>query len=241
MIVIFLSVWLLATSALAQTSLSTTACPGAGCLPILLSGDTGTVGIQITGTFVGTLEFEKTIDNTNWVSWWVLANGTTTPVVNTTTTGFFAGPAADAKSVRLRFSAFTSGSAVISFDLTSGIIDAPTGPLTAGSALVPDSKATLTASVNVKATAGNVYGVFALNGAASTCWVQFINSATAGTLGTGVIFSVPLPASTTTPVYLPPTSFPLAQFTTGIAVGIATTPTGSAACGTGGNVVTFYK
>lgn len=103
------------------------------------------------------------------------------------------------------------------------------------------TKATLTTSVNVKASAGNVYGVFALNGAASTCWIQFINNASTGTLGTGVIFSVPLPASTTQPVWVGPAPQALANFSTGIAVGIATTAMGSSACGTGGNITVFYK
>jgi hypothetical protein len=110
-----------------------------------------------------------------------------------------------------------------------------------GVALTSSTKATLTASVNVKATAGNVYGVFAMNGAASTCWIQFINSATAGTLGTGVILSVPLPASTTQPIWLNPGPLALASFSSGIAVGIATTATGASACGTGGNVDVFYQ
>jgi len=108
-------------------------------------------------------------------------------------------------------------------------------------ALSNSVKATLTTAVNVKASAGNVYGVFALNGAASTCWIQFINSAGAGTLGTGVIFSIPLPASTTQPVWVGPAPMALGNFSTGIAVGIATTATGSSACGTGGNLTVFYK
>jgi len=103
------------------------------------------------------------------------------------------------------------------------------------------AKATLTTAVNVKASAGNVYGVFALNGAASTCWIQFLNSASTGTLGTAVIFSVPLPASTTQPVWVSPAPQALANFSTGIAVGISTTATGASACGTGGNITVFYK
>ncbi len=110
-----------------------------------------------------------------------------------------------------------------------------------GDALSSSAKSAVTASVNVKASAGNVYGVLALNGAASTCWLQFINSATAGTLGTSVIFSVPLPASITQPVYVQPAPFALSNFSSGIAVGIATTATGSSACGTAGNLTVFYK
>jgi hypothetical protein len=101
-------------------------------------------------------------------------------------------------------------------------------------------KTVVTSSVNVKATPGNLYGFYALNGAASTCWVQFINSATAGTIGTGVIASFPLPASTTTPVYLP-FDTPVGGFSAGIAVGIATTATGATPCGTGGNLTVIYK
>jgi len=112
---------------------------------------------------------------------------------------------------------------------------------TAGNALTSAAKATVTTSVNVKASAGNVYGVFALNGAASTCWVQFINSASTGTLGTGVIFSIPLPASTTQPVYVQPAPFALSNFAAGIAVGIATTATGAVACGTAGNLTVFFQ
>jgi hypothetical protein len=103
------------------------------------------------------------------------------------------------------------------------------------------TKATLTTAVNVKASAGNLYGVFALNGAASTCWIQFINSAGSGALGTGVVLSIPLPASTTQPIWISPAASALANFSTGIAVGISTTATGASACGTGGNLTVVYK
>lgn len=113
-------------------------------------------------------------------------------------------------------------------------------PSTASGAAISSSvKATLTSSVNVKASAGNVFGVMAINGAASTCWIQFINSAAAGTLGTGVITAIPLPASTTQPIWIT-LPYPV-NFSTGIAVGIATTNSGSTACGTGGNVTVFFQ
>jgi hypothetical protein len=107
--------------------------------------------------------------------------------------------------------------------------------------LTASSKSTVTSSVNVKASTGNVYGVFAINGAASTCWIQFINSAGAGTIGTGVIFAIPLPASTTQPVYVAPSPFALSNFSTGIAVGVATTATGAVACGAGANLTVWYQ
>lgn len=123
---------------------------------------------------------------------------------------------------------------------TAGILDVEQRPSTSTNvALTTTTKATLTTSSNVKASAGNVYGAFARNGAASLCWVQFINSSGAGTLGTGVIFSVPLAASAV--VHLPPGGLALANFSSGIAVGIATTATGNTACGTAGDVVVFYQ
>jgi hypothetical protein len=103
----------------------------------------------------------------------------------------------------------------------------------AGASLSTKTVTTVTTGQNIKASAGNLYGVFALSGVSTTCWVQFLNSASGGTLGTAVIFSVPLPASTTQPIWIQPGNLALANFTTGIAVGVSTTATGSSACGTG--------
>ena len=118
----------------------------------------------------------------------------------------------------------------------------PTPSTSSAYALSASAKSSVTSSVNVKASAGNVFGLFAIQGQSSTvCWVQFINSSGAGSLGSGVIFSVPLPASTTQPVWMAPAPFALSNFSSGIAVGVATTATGSSACGTGANLVVFYQ
>lgn len=99
--------------------------------------------------------------------------------------------------------------------------------------------ASVTNSVNVKASPGSVYGFSIANGAATVCYAQFINSAGAGTLGTGVVFAIALPGSSV--VNFPPDWYSLGNFSAGIAVGIATTPNTNSACGTAGNVTTFYK
>jgi len=99
-------------------------------------------------------------------------------------------------------------------------------------------KATLTTAVVVKASAGNLYGVLATNGAASVCWVQFLNTASSPALGTNVVFAVPLPVSGV--VAAPPGALSMSNFSTGISIGISTTATGSSACGTAGNVTVFY-
>jgi hypothetical protein len=86
----------------------------AGCSVITVSGF-GTVGIQITGTFSGTLAFEATNDDTTWVV--VSAYKSTDPttaVTTTTTTGLYSIPVSGIKRVRVRFSAHSSGSAVVS-------------------------------------------------------------------------------------------------------------------------------
>jgi hypothetical protein len=149
---------------------------------------------------------------------------------------------------RVRVSAISTGSLSTWITLTQSAVDPspteanlPAASSQATSAFSNSVQSALTTSVNIKASTGNVYGVSALNGAASSCWIQFINSATAGTLGTNVIFSIPLPASTTQPVQAGPNDIALGNFPAGIAVGIATTANGSTACGTAGQVTIFYN
>lgn len=110
---------------------------------------------------------------------------------------------------------------------------------TASTGLSQAGLATVTASVNVKASAGNLYGFGVVHGAASVCWLQCVNSATAGTLGTAVIFQVTIPASGS--IYQPPGSIPLANGSSGIACGIASAVNGASACGTAGNIAIYYK
>lgn len=243
-----------------------TSCAGAVNPPPGVTGMTGSaldipVGnyalatVTVSGTYSGvTLNFDFS-DPTSGVTYFqVLCARTDVNIIEASEalpanqTRAWQCPLFGTNRFRVRPSAYGSGSANIWVVVTQSAIDpSPTvaslpQPATLSSSAFSSSvQATLTASVNVKASAGNVYGVQALNGAASTCWVQFINSATAGTLGTGVIFSIPLPASTTQPVAVGPGDIALANFTAGIAVGIATTPTGAVACGTAGNLTVFYQ
>jgi hypothetical protein len=113
----------------------------------------------------------------------------------------------------------------------------------AGTGLSVFSNAAVTTSVNVKASAGNIYGYQVVNGSASVCYLQFINSAGAGTLGTGFTFSVAVPGSGVNGGVFGPFIFPVSQQTqaTGIAVGLSTTQNGSTACGSSGIVTVWYK
>lgn len=103
-----------ATPAFAQVSktLSGTTCPGAGCV-VFDTGGAGTQGVQISGTFVGTLTFTQTINGT-YETWTVRANGSTTDISTTTTGGLYSGSVAGIKQVKVAFTAFTSGTATVS-------------------------------------------------------------------------------------------------------------------------------
>jgi hypothetical protein len=103
----------------AQNALSGTACPGAGCVTIDVRG-MGTLGLQVSSTFAGTLVFEQTVlgdastpPGASWVSLSALPNGSQTGVTQTTATGFWTATVAGARYVRVRFSPYTSGSATV--------------------------------------------------------------------------------------------------------------------------------
>lgn len=174
-----------------------------------------------------------------------------------------------ATNFEVRQSAISSGTAVVNITLSAaGIEPAPSVGLVAGTAVIgkvgidqttpgttnatevtastdssiglsSSSKATVTSSVNVKASAGNVYGVFFLNGAVSGCWIELINSSGAGTLGSAVITNIPMASGGTQLLTFSP---PIGGFTSGIAVGSASASGGSSACGTAATGITIlYK
>lgn len=68
------------------------------------------VTVQVTGTFVGTVTFEGTIDGSNWIA--ILARSVVDGATATTATapGIYQLPVAGLEQVRARVSAYTSGS-----------------------------------------------------------------------------------------------------------------------------------
>ena len=80
-------------------------------VPLLIDGQS-IVGIQITGTFVATLAFEGSLDGTNWVSLF-FKTPSGDEASSATAAGIFTGSVAGLKHVRVKASAYTSGSAVI--------------------------------------------------------------------------------------------------------------------------------
>lgn len=101
-----------AQSASISASLSSATCPGSGCVSLPVSG-VGGIGVQVTGTFTGTLTFEGTLDGQTYVALNLTAINGTTPATTTTSTGIFTGGVGGLGIVRVRMSAYTSGTAVV--------------------------------------------------------------------------------------------------------------------------------
>jgi hypothetical protein len=80
-----------------------------------------TTTIQITGTWVATLVFEGSLDNTNWFSLNAAPFPSGTYVTSTTANGFWQTNTAGVDYVRVRASAFTSGTASVLIDVSAGV------------------------------------------------------------------------------------------------------------------------
>lgn len=107
-----------------------------------------------------------------------------------------------------------------------------------GVALTATPETALTTAVNLKASTANLYGFQVTNGAASVCYLQFING-TSPVLGTASTYSFAVPASGSLTVM--PGTFALSNYATALSVGMSTTYNGSTACGTAATAVIFYK
>jgi hypothetical protein len=77
-----------------------------------LNGD-GTVSVQITGTWVGTISFDATIDGTNYFAIPLINQATETMATTTTANAVFTGDVSGYRIFRVRMSAYTSGTAVV--------------------------------------------------------------------------------------------------------------------------------
>jgi hypothetical protein len=73
--------------------------------------DADIVSVQVTGTWVGTLTFQGSLDGTNWFDMTMGSiNGTVTPATSTTVNGIFNKPAgAGILFFRCNMTAYTSG------------------------------------------------------------------------------------------------------------------------------------
>jgi len=78
----------------------------------------GAVGVQITGTWVATLVFEATIDDTNWFA--ISAHDGSNRVANTTANGNFLLGGGGYSQIRVRADLFTSGTATVTIIASRG-------------------------------------------------------------------------------------------------------------------------
>lgn len=107
----------------------------------------------------------------------------------------------------------------------------------AGAACSVKNAAALTV-LNVKASAGNVYGLTVVNKVASVIYLQFYNTAGTPTLGTSVVWWIPIAASAT--LVIAPGALALNNFATGIGIGASTTPTSTGTPATAPDASIFY-
>ena len=75
----------------------------------------GAVGLQLSGTFTLTVQFEATVDGETFVGLNMLPSNSATAVSSTTAAGAWRANVAGYRLVRARVSAFTSGSANATF------------------------------------------------------------------------------------------------------------------------------
>ena len=102
---------LMAPARAQSVAITTTTCPGAGCSTENVGGS-GTVGLQITGTFSGTVSFKVGNDEANLSqALTCFPVGSTTGVTSTTATGIWSCPVTGFKYARFVFTSWVSGSA----------------------------------------------------------------------------------------------------------------------------------
>lgn len=97
------------------------------------------------------------------------------------------------------------------------------------------------AAANVKASAGNLYGLVLGNSGTTACWLQLFNNAGTPTAGTSVIDSFMVQAGVT--VVIPAAVLAWENFATGIAFAGATTDSGATTtgCTTSFSVSVYYN
>lgn len=97
------------------------------------------------------------------------------------------------------------------------------------------------AAANIKASAGNLYGLVLGNSGTIPCWLQLFNNSGTPTAGTSVIDSYMVQAGVT--IVVPAGVLPLENFATGIAAAGATADSGATTtgCTTTFSVSAYYK
>lgn len=188
------------------------------------------INFQITGTWVGTITFQASNDNTNWNSYVLFqGGGGNATIASITANNFLYGSTSGCNFFRIRFTAYSSGTATVtgfllkepvSGAISSGSAQISIGTTTTGSSSTLPYAVNSAASTNgasIKASGANLYGMSVMNASASTKYVRFFNKASAPTMGTDVpIMVVAVPATSSKEIEY----VPAMRFGTGLAVAI---------------------
>lgn len=183
--------------------------------PALNVSEYRTLVVDVSGTFVATVQVQSSINGTSWrnvtgsTSVINLSAGAYLTSGNITAAGLYAIDISSFQYVRLISTAYTSGTMVLEYNTVttgnlnpagisatvSGTVTANQGTLASGTAISVVSAATTNAS-NQKSTAGNLFEVTASNPTATPAYLKFYNKATAPTVGTDVpVMTIPVPAN----------------------------------------------
>lgn len=175
--------------------------------------DLPSVSIQVSGTFVGTVQVEGTINGVDYFN--LLGqqvNSSVTTASTFTAPNILHVPTLGCVQVRARCSAYTSGTINVAMRGSYGLtMVVGNTSLTTGSQLVGDvgvqvratsTGAALTWGVTafsattptlIKASAARIYGYHLSNNGAAWAYVKFHNANVAPTVGTGVGYTVGIP------------------------------------------------
>lgn len=121
-LVLFFALLLAPALVLAQPrvtgTLTSDVCPGTGCLSLSVTGN-GSVGIQITGTWTGTITFEGSVDGRTFQAITMFPTNSTTGASTTTANGVWSTSVGGLTIFRARMSTYGTGSAVLSLGLAA--------------------------------------------------------------------------------------------------------------------------
>lgn len=182
-------------------------------------GESSVIAISVRGTFVGTLQFEATIDGVNYYAAPAVpatSTGQVAAVTSTTAVGDWLAATVGAVAFRVRFSAYTSGGAVVTLRATNevfpfsfsanGTTQAVSGNITATPSATTGGfttthhliSAATTNATSVKASSGTIGSIVVCNSSAAVKYFKVYNKASAPTVGTDTpVLTLQVPAGGT--------------------------------------------
>jgi hypothetical protein len=101
-------------AAQAQDNITSTTCPGTGCITGPVAGQ-GTAGIQIVGGGTWTVAFEGSVDGQTFAAMRATPIGSTTAATTATAAAVWTAPVAGLRAIRVRATSYTSGAPAVYF------------------------------------------------------------------------------------------------------------------------------